>query len=128
MGQAYLAAHLARCESCRGFEAQLAALTASLREAPLERPLRPVVLPRRSRLVLAALRPVATAAAVVAVVAGLAGVVAGPRNPLAGSPERARLAGVDGEERYVRGFRRMQLTTITGVLQMNADPRRHIVY
>ncbi len=63
--QALLAAHLERCDACRTFEAETAALTAALRAAPLER-LQPIALPRRRRVSARAFQAGAAAAAVVA--------------------------------------------------------------
>jgi predicted anti-sigma-YlaC factor YlaD len=58
--QALLAAHLARCELCRSFAAELEGVTARLRSAQLEPLEQPVALPRRRRL---SSRPVEIAAA-----------------------------------------------------------------
>lgn len=65
--QALLAAHLERCGSCREFEAEVCALTAELRAAPLEPLEHPIALPSRSRLPVRAFRAGAAAAAVLAV-------------------------------------------------------------
>jgi predicted anti-sigma-YlaC factor YlaD len=71
-----VARHLDRCADCRAFREDVVAFTDALRSAPLERPLRPVVLPRsrQSRLTAVggvALRVSAAAAAVIVAV-GLA--------------------------------------------------------
>jgi anti-sigma factor RsiW len=58
--QALLAAHLARCEACRSFAAELDAVTTRLRSAPLEPLEQPVALPARRRI---SRRPVEVAAA-----------------------------------------------------------------
>ena len=42
-----LAAHLDRCAECDAYQADVATFTHSLRTAPVERPQRPFVLPRR---------------------------------------------------------------------------------
>ncbi|HVP75053.1 MAG TPA: zf-HC2 domain-containing protein [Gaiellaceae bacterium] len=65
-----LDAHLRSCAECRAFAEELAALTAELRTARLERPGTAVVLPRRSRLPALQMRPVAAVAALVVVAAG----------------------------------------------------------
>ncbi|MFN2470646.1 MAG: zf-HC2 domain-containing protein [Gaiellaceae bacterium] len=81
--RALLTAHLARCESCRRFQADVSAMTERLRAAPLEPLTQPITLPRRRPAVAArALQAVAAAAAVVAVGFGaVTGLVdsAGPR-------------------------------------------------
>jgi anti-sigma factor RsiW len=59
--QALLAAHLVRCEPCRSFAAELDAVTARLRNAPLEPLEQPVALPARRRI--SSRRPVEIAAA-----------------------------------------------------------------
>ena len=58
--QALLVAHLARCEPCRSFAAELDAVTTRLRNAPLETLEQPVALPARRRI---SRRPVEIAAA-----------------------------------------------------------------
>ena len=58
--QALLSAHLARCEPCRSFAAELDAITTGLRNAPLEPLEQPVALPARRRI---SRRPVEVAAA-----------------------------------------------------------------
>jgi predicted anti-sigma-YlaC factor YlaD len=67
--------HLDRCADCRAFREDVVAFTEALRSAPLERSLRPVILPRsrQARLTVGgvALRVSAAAAAVIVAV-GLA--------------------------------------------------------
>jgi anti-sigma factor RsiW len=58
--QALLVAHLGRCAACRAFAAELDAVTARLRSAPLEPLEQPVALPSRRRI---SSRPVEIAAA-----------------------------------------------------------------
>jgi anti-sigma factor RsiW len=58
--QALLSAHLARCEPCRSYAAELDAITTRLRSAPLEPLEQPVTLPPRRRI---SRRPVEIAAA-----------------------------------------------------------------
>ena len=68
-----LEAHLARCPDCRAFAATTAALTGTLRAAPLEQPSFSFEAPRRSRTRTVGLRAVSAAAAVAVV--GLSGLV-----------------------------------------------------
>jgi anti-sigma factor RsiW len=72
--QALLVAHLARCEPCRSFAAELSAITMRLRTAPLERLEQPVVLPARRRF---SRRPaeIAAAAALMLTALGVTGAV-----------------------------------------------------
>ena len=62
-----LAAHLAACAPCRTFKAEVAAITAELRAAPLERLGHRIQLPRRRQTL--TLRPLQAAAAAMAVMA-----------------------------------------------------------
>jgi Putative zinc-finger len=69
-----VAAHLARCESCREFERDARSTTALLRAAPLEVLDHPIVLPRRRRFApVVGTTAVAAAACVVVVVGALLG-------------------------------------------------------
>jgi len=72
--QALLAAHLARCEPCRSFAAELDAITTRLRDAPLVALEQPVALPARRRI---SRRPVevAAAAALMLTALGITGAV-----------------------------------------------------
>jgi anti-sigma factor RsiW len=70
--QALLTAHLARCEPCRAFAAELDAITMGLRSAPLERLEQPVVLPARRRISLRRAE-VAVAAALMLTTLGVTG-------------------------------------------------------
>lgn len=74
--QALLAAHVARCEPCRSFAAELDAITTGLRNAPLEPLEQPVALPARRRI---SRRPaeVAAAAALMLTALGVTGAVRG---------------------------------------------------
>ncbi len=67
-----LAAHLAQCERCRRFEADVVAVTGRLRAAPLEALPQPVSLPRRRRVFATRSIQSAAAAAVLAVGFGVA--------------------------------------------------------
>ncbi|MBX6370414.1 MAG: zf-HC2 domain-containing protein [Rhodospirillales bacterium] len=65
---AWLEIHLRRCPACRGFAAQIAALAAELRRAPLEQPSATAFTPRSSRRASALrLQAVAAALAIAAV-------------------------------------------------------------
>lgn len=70
--QALLVAHLARCEPCNQFAAELEAITNRLRNAPLEPLEQPVALPARRRI---SRRPaeIAAAAALMLTALGVAG-------------------------------------------------------
>jgi anti-sigma factor RsiW len=70
--QALLDAHLARCEPCGAFAAELDAVTARLRTAPLVALEQPVTLPARRRVSLRRAE-VAAAAAVILTTLGVAG-------------------------------------------------------
>jgi len=73
---ARIARHLDRCADCRAFRQDVVAFTDALRSAPLERPLRPVILPRSRQARLTAVGGVvlrvSAAAAAVIVAVGLA--------------------------------------------------------
>ena len=72
--QAILGAHLARCEPCRSFAAELDAVTTRLRNAPLEPLEQPVTLPARRRVSLRRAE-VAAAAALMLTALGVTGAV-----------------------------------------------------
>jgi anti-sigma factor RsiW len=72
--QALLAAHLARCEPCRSFAAELDAVTTRLRNATLEPLEQPVTLPARRRVSLRRAE-VAAAAALMLTALGVTGAV-----------------------------------------------------
>jgi anti-sigma factor RsiW len=71
--QVLLAAHLAHCEPCRSFAAELEAVTMRLRRAPLEALEQPVTLPARRRTWSRRPAEIAAAAAVMVTVLGVAG-------------------------------------------------------
>ena len=66
-----LEAHVARCEECAAYEADVVSLTGLLREAPLEPLERPIVLRRPSRRVSIARMQVGVAAALAVAVLGV---------------------------------------------------------
>jgi predicted anti-sigma-YlaC factor YlaD len=86
--QALLTAHLVRCEPCRGFAAELDAVTARLRSAPLEPLEQPVVLPARRRI---SRRPAEIAAAAALMLTALG--VAGALKTIEGSNPSLRFVG-----------------------------------
>jgi predicted anti-sigma-YlaC factor YlaD len=120
--QAMVARHLERCAECGAFRDELTAFTAALREAPLETPERPILLPplRRARFEAvrdAALR-VGAAAAGVALIVGLG---LGERN-IAGSGSRAsaRPAYLDSpsyESRLVKQASDFRLTELHSLVR-----------
>jgi anti-sigma factor RsiW len=71
--QALLAAHLARCELCRSFAAELEGVTARLRGAPLEPLEQPVALPARRRRLSSRPVEIAAAAALMLMALGVTG-------------------------------------------------------
>jgi anti-sigma factor RsiW len=71
--QALLVAHLARCEPCRSFAAELDAVTDHMRTTPLARLDQPVSLPSRRRLVSRRPVEIAAAAALMITTLGVAG-------------------------------------------------------
>jgi predicted anti-sigma-YlaC factor YlaD len=74
-----LAAHLARCDDCRTFAAEVDAFTRALREAPLESPERPIVVRRPRRSTLERLQ-MGVAAAVAVTAIGIASQLAAPQS------------------------------------------------
>ena len=88
-----LAAHLDACADCRGFQASIAATTVELRTAPVERPDKPITLPRRR-----ALRPLpGSAAAAMAAAAILLLAVTAPVNLERGASKRLAAPAADFE-------------------------------
>jgi predicted anti-sigma-YlaC factor YlaD len=103
-----LEAHLARCPDCRAFAATTAALTGTLRAAPLEQPSFTFEAPRRSRARTVGLRAVSAAAAVAVV--GLSGLVS-----LQLSAGRSRPGST--AERKVIGLKERQMDELGGLAQ-----------
>ena len=64
-----LDAHVDSCAECRAFQADVEAVASRIREAELEQPAYPVVLPRARRLSVRSIQVGAAAAAVIAIVA-----------------------------------------------------------
>ena len=77
--RAFLDAHLERCAACRAYYADVVAVTADLRAAPLAEPAVGVTPPRRVRPLAFRRVPVSVAAALVIGAAGLTGLAAFPR-------------------------------------------------
>jgi hypothetical protein len=71
--QALLVAHLARCEPCRSFAAELDSVTDHMRTTPLARLEQPISLPARRRLVSRRPVEIAAAAALMITTLGVAG-------------------------------------------------------
>ena|SRR5919201_5832078 len=69
--RARLDLHLERCAECRTYEAETAAASSLLRNAPLEQMSVPIALPRPRRLSVARMMQAGAAAAAIALVAGL---------------------------------------------------------
>ena len=63
--------HVAHCEDCRAFEADLKEFTQLLRDAPPERPSRPFTVPRRGVAVRSLRTPAVAAAAMVLALVGV---------------------------------------------------------
>lgn len=84
--QAFVGAHLERCEPCRAFQVRINDLTAALRTAPLERLSMPLLLPaaRRARWLSAGRLASAAGAAAVAALAFLGFEAAPDRSGLGG--------------------------------------------
>ena len=105
--RALLAAHIRRCESCAPRVAEVRAVTAALRRAPLERPTRTLFVPRRRTRVATRLALAATLAVLAAGVGGLAGSLGEEREdrPPPPQPDLALLPSAD-VLRDVEGVRR----------------------
>jgi predicted anti-sigma-YlaC factor YlaD len=106
-------AHLERCDSCRRFAGEVAAITAELRSAALEPLPTPVALPaRRSRLPLHRLQ-MAAAAALVLVAAGAGSLYGSLRGadgtPAAGRVVHAPMLGYADESALLRRIRLAEL-------------------
>ena len=117
--------HVGRCAECHDFAVSLDGFTGLLRAAPLERPSRPISLPRRAH---AALRGVqfAAAAAAVAVVIGVGSMLA-----LLGSPSspHSHLPQVNGSFRNedlaeLRRLRRSELVFTSTIVSQRANDER----
>lgn len=84
-----LEAHVARCEECAAYEADVVSLTALLREAPLEPLERPIVLRRPSRRVSIVRMQVGVAAALAFAVLGVVAQLGpGQTEPTLASPTK----------------------------------------
>ena len=70
-----LHAHLSRCEACRGYAREIAAVADELRSARFERLERPIALPRRQRVSFGTLQAAAVAAVAFAAL-GIGGILA----------------------------------------------------
>jgi Putative zinc-finger len=108
--EALLGTHLAICEDCRSFRAQMGPATATLRAAPLEQLERAIVLPPHRAIGLRTLQ-VGAAAAVVAI-AGAASLLLGP---LRGEAP-ARASHVRGVHAASDSMRALQLVRRPGLI------------
>ena len=98
--QAALAAHLARCEACRTYDAEIAAATAAIRETPLQLPARPIVLPRARRLSMREFQASAAAVAVASVALAAVFGALQSRATVSGTPgAKLQLANANEEAR-----------------------------
>ncbi|MGB2953588.1 MAG: zf-HC2 domain-containing protein [Gaiellaceae bacterium] len=107
-----IAVHLGRCASCRGFRQQVHAATQALRAAPLERPRRQLMLPRRRYTASRAIQ-VAGVAAVLVVATSVGALTplhssSHSRRPNGPSASSLR-ASKESEARVVRDLRLQQL-------------------
>jgi anti-sigma factor RsiW len=80
---ALMSAHLERCEACRGFAGEVAAITQALRTAPLEPLAQPVELPTRRHVLRGRRVQLVAAAALVVLAAGLGSLYGAVRGPAA---------------------------------------------
>jgi hypothetical protein len=103
-----LSLHVSRCGSCRDFRRRVHATTRLLRAAPLERPSRQIMLPRRRRLTLRSMR-VSSAAAALVVAAGVAAFL-----PLRTHPQKPGVRPVLGgsQQSELRVLRNVRLDRI----------------
>jgi predicted anti-sigma-YlaC factor YlaD len=114
---ALLDAHLGRCASCRTFARGATEVAAALRAAPLERPARRVLVPRRAGH--SALRALQVAAAVAVVVsAGVIAAVSGPSGGSGPAKPVAMVAGIDSPDK-LRELRRPALVERVHTLPRN---------
>jgi anti-sigma factor RsiW len=106
--RAMVASHIERCPDCRAYSDEVEAFTSLLRDAPLERPERVIILPRRRRRISQTTAQVGVAAAMAIAAFGVVGQLGEPEsqrsdNALSGSPDlfasglapEAELAQVD---------------------------------
>lgn len=104
---ALLAAHVDQCPACREFESRLNAATNVLREAPLERLQRPVILPPRRNLVPFRRVQAGLAVALVVVAVGVGSLVSTLGSKGSVRPEFSLPSA--GEDREIRDIRRARL-------------------
>lgn len=124
--QKLLDAHLARCAACSRFSVHVAAVTAGLRDAPLQPLPWPVSIPtRRRQPVYARVRTVGAAAAVALMALGIAS-----RAPLsAGDQESFQPARVvdfsGGDEAEQRALRNLHREAVVAASAARNRPARH---
>ena len=124
--QKLLDAHLARCAACSGFSVHVAAVTAELRDAPLQPLSWPVSIPaRRRQPVYARVRTVGAAAAVALMALGIAS-----RGPLSAGDQQSfqppRVVDFSGgDEAEQRALRNLRREAIVAASAARNRPARH---
>jgi len=113
-----LARHLAVCDSCRAYRAEVGGFTGALRAAPLAEPGFPIFVPKR-RVVIAARIQVAAAAAAVLAVVAFAAVQSGrqlasPVGLVNASARPAYLDSASYEQRLIEQARAAHVRHTTG--------------
>jgi predicted anti-sigma-YlaC factor YlaD len=107
--RASLDAHLAGCRSCTAYAASITSLTTHLRSAPLEQPLRRIVMPRlHARLRGAQLGAAAAALVIAAGVGSALGVLRSNGLSVTGVGASVRPAFLDSGYAEVRAIRKSQ--------------------
>lgn len=97
LGEARLAAHLRACSACAAYALEAAAIATRLRQAALERPLRPVEVRRRRGVGAAAAAAVAVAAAAAIAV----GTIQPPPAPTSPQAEAPAVRRIQAQQRLV---------------------------
>lgn len=105
LAQKMLDSHLARCNECRAFEADVVATARLVRATPLERPTQQVSLPHARRLALSTRRMSAVAASAAAVVLGVAAFINMPSSGGVAAPSLRPAAGDNSDLVQFRGMR-----------------------
>src|SRR5438270_7845497 len=107
--RARLDAHVERCAACRGFGAEIGAVTTTLREAPLEEVRFRVSIPRRRFVSIRALQAGAAAAAV-ALVAGISAISGLTAREASGPSVKLGLHATDQGDELVPGKVRFRIS------------------
>jgi predicted anti-sigma-YlaC factor YlaD len=109
LDRARLDAHLERCAACRSVGAELAAMTTTLREAPLEEVRFQLSIPRRRFVSVRALQAGAAAAAV-ALVAGISAISGLTAREASGPSVKLGLHATDSGDELVPGKVRFRIS------------------